>query len=51
MAKEIEGRVVTQMIIEKDGIKIANPGSISIPKDNSKSYLIIEEGEMKLMTL
>ena len=34
----------THIKIQKDidGIKIINPGSISIPKDGSKSYIIIE---------
>ena len=36
-------------IKEKDGIIIANPGSISLPKENTEhSYIIIDENELIL---
>ena len=34
-----------------DGIRCLNPGSVSIPKDGSNSYLIYEDGEFTFCTL
>ena len=43
------GHFHTGFIKEKDGIIIANPGSISLPKENTEhSYIIIDENELIL---
>ena len=43
------GHFHTGFIKEKDGIIFANPGSISLPKDNTEnSYLTIDEEKMEL---
>ena len=43
------GHFHTGFIKEKDGVIIFNPGSISMPKDNTRhSYGIIENGEIYL---
>lgn len=34
-----------------DGIRCLNPGSVSIPKDGSNSYLIYEDGDFRFGTL
>ena len=34
-----------------DGIRCLNPGSVSIPKDGSHSYLIYENGEFRFLRL
>ena len=34
-----------------DGIRCLNPGSVSIPKDGSNSYLIYESGEFRFLRL
>ena len=34
-----------------DGIRCLNPGSVSIPKDGSNSYLIYENGEFRFLRL
>ena len=34
-----------------DGVRCLNPGSVSIPKDGSHSYLIYENGEFRFCTL
>ena len=45
----IYGHVHTGFIKEKDGIIIANAGSISLPKNNTEhSYLILDEKEIIL---
>ena len=45
----VYGHFHTGFIKEKDGVIFANPGSISLPKNNtSNSYLIIEDGKLIL---
>ena len=45
----IYGHFHTGFIVKKDGIIFANPGSISLPKDNTKnSYLILEKESIVL---
>jgi len=45
----IYGHFHTGFIKEKDGIAVANPGSVTFPKDNTpKSYIILEEKKMVL---
>ena len=34
-----------------DGIRCLNPGSVSIPKDGTHSYLVYENGEFRFCTL
>lgn len=46
----LHGHTHVKMMIEKGSVKIANPGSIALPKDSSKSYMIIEDGNMRLIT-
>jgi len=46
------GHFHTGFIKEKDGGIFANPGSLSLPKDNTEnSYLIIDENKMKLKNI
>ena len=46
------GHFHTGFIKEKDGVIFANPGSLSLPKDNTEnSYLIIDENKMKLKNI
>ena len=43
------GHFHTGFIKEKDGIIFANPGSISLPKDNTeRSYITIDENKIEL---
>ena len=43
------GHFHISFIKEKDGIIFTNPGSISLPKENSKhSYLIFDENKLVL---
>ena len=45
----VYGHFHTGFIREKDGIIFVNPGSISLPKNDTKnSYLIIENGKLTL---
>ncbi len=45
----IYGHFHTGFIVKKDGIIFANPGSISLPKDNTKnSYLILDKESIVL---
>ena len=45
----VYGHFHTGFIVEKQGIIFANPGSISLPKNNTKnSYLIIDDKEIIL---
>ena len=45
----VYGHFHTGFIVKKDGIIFANPGSISLPKDNTKnSYLILEKESIVL---
>lgn len=45
----ISGHTHVTKDYEKDGVRIMNPGSPSIPKENSKpSYIIIEDGNAVL---
>jgi len=48
----VYGHYHTGFIKEKNGVIILNPGSISIPKDNTKnSYAIIEDNVITLLDL
>ena len=48
----IYGHFHTGFITEKDGIIFANPGSITLPKNNTKnSYLILDEEKIVLKDL
>lgn len=45
----VYGHFHTGFIVKKDGIIFANPGSISLPKDNTKnSYLILDKESIVL---
>lgn len=48
----IYGHFHTGFIEEKDGVIVANAGSISLPKNNTKaSYILIDENEITLKDL
>ena len=47
----LHGHTHVKMIMEKNGITIANPGSISLPKDESKSYILIDDGKISFANL
>ncbi len=48
----IYGHFHTSFVIKKDGRTIANPGSVSLPKDNTKAgYIVIEKGVLTLKAL
>ncbi len=47
----LHGHTHVLRIIEKDGIIIANPGSVSIPKEgNPPTYAILEHGRLTIKT-
>lgn len=45
------GHFHTGFIIRQDGMLIANPGSVSLPKDGRHSYIVIENGAVRLKDL
>ena len=45
------GHTHVKMDETRNGIRCLNPGSVSIPKDGSHSYLIYENGEFRFCTL
>lgn len=45
----LHGHTHVKTMIEKENIKIVNPGSIAIPKDGSKSYIIIENSTISFV--
>lgn len=48
----IYGHYHTCFIERRDGIVVANPGSVSLPKDGTaRAYLVLEEGTLTLKTL
>lgn len=48
----IYGHYHTSFVMKKDGITIANPGSVSLPKDNTKEgYIVVENGCIVLKSL
>ena len=48
----IYGHFHVGFIKEKEGVIIANPGSISLPKENSEpSYLLLDDGKLQLKSL
>lgn len=42
------GHFHTGFIIQAGGMTIANPGSVSIPKDGKHSFIVFENGQMTL---
>ena len=44
----IYGHFHTAFILEKEGVIYANPGSVSLPKDEFRGYLILENGTLTL---
>ncbi len=48
----IYGHYHTSFVVKKDGKVIANPGSVSLPKDNTKAgYIVVENGTIWLKSL
>ncbi|MBO4540256.1 MAG: phosphodiesterase [Oscillospiraceae bacterium] len=48
----IYGHFHVGFIKEKDGVIIANPGSVSLPKNNSEpSYLLLADGKLQLKSI
>lgn len=47
----IYGHTHQKVIKNMDGLLVMNPGSLSIPKDGSKSYGVYEDGLMKIYNL
>lgn len=48
----IYGHYHTSFVVKKDGKVIANPGSVSLPKDNTKAgYIVVEKGTIWLKSL
>ena len=47
----VSGHTHVQVNDERDGIKIVNPGSTSLPKDGIHGYAIITDGKIELKTL
>lgn len=45
------GHFHTSFILEKDGLVILNPGSVSLPRDGKHSYAIMEGNDIKIMTI
>ena len=46
------GHLHVNFLKEKDGVIIGNPGSISLPKENTqKSYMLIENNEIAIFNL
>ena len=47
----LSGHTHIKLDVTVDGIRCLNPGSVSIPKDGSHSYLIYENGEFRFLHL
>lgn len=47
----IYGHFHTAFIVEEKGVVFANPGSVSLPKDEFRGYLILENGNLTLKKL
>lgn len=47
----LSGHTHVKQDVTASGIRCLNPGSVSIPKDGSHSYLICENGEFRFCTL
>ena len=47
----LSGHTHVKQDVTAKGIRCLNPGSVSIPKDGSHSYLICENGEFRFCTL
>lgn len=47
----ISGHTHIKVLKEKDGIIVINPGSTTIPKDESSSICLIEDNSIKLISL
>lgn len=47
----LSGHTHIKLDVTKDGIRCLNPGSVSIPKDGTHSYLVYENGEFRFCTL
>ena len=47
----LSGHTHVKLDVTKGGIRCLNPGSVSIPKDGSHSYLICDNGEFRFCTL
>ena len=47
----LSGHTHVKLDVIQDGIRCLNPGSVSIPKDGSHSYLIYENGEFRFCRL
>lgn len=45
------GHTHRKFLKEIDGITFANPGSVSLPKDNSNSYLVYDNGKIEFHDL
>ena len=47
----LSGHTHVKLDVTVQGIRCLNPGSVSIPKDSSHSYLVYEDGEFRFCTL
>ena len=47
----LSGHTHVKQDVTVDGIRCLNPGSVSIPKDGSHSYLVYENAEFRFCTL
>lgn len=47
----IQGHTHIGVLEKKDNLIIANPGSISLPKDNNHSYMVMNENKIQLLDL
>lgn len=47
----LSGHTHVKLDREVDGVRCLNPGSVSIPKDGSHSYLLYEDGAFRFCTL
>ena len=47
----LSGHTHVKLDVTVQGIRCLNPGSVSIPKDGSHSYLVYEDGEFRFCTL
>ncbi len=44
----LHGHTHIKMDVSAYGVRVLNPGSISIPKDGSKSYIVIDNGKVQM---
>ena len=47
----LSGHTHVKLDAQVNGIRCLNPGSVSIPKDGSHSYMVYENGEFRFCTL